>query len=89
MTASRTETDLTSDATGFLRERLSTLKQAGLTRKLRELKGEPGPKVCWDGRQVLLLCSNNYLGLAADERLKQASLQAVENYGCGSDLRSL
>ncbi len=82
--ASRTEIDLTSDAAAFLRERLSSLKQAGLTRKLRELKGEPGPKVCWNGRQVLLLCSNNYLGLAADERLKQASLQAVESYGCGA-----
>ncbi len=84
MTACRTELDLTSDATGFLRERLFSLKKAGRTRKLRQLKGAPGPQVCWNGRQVLLLCSNNYLGLAAHERLKQASLQAVENYGCGA-----
>ena len=84
MTDFKTEINLTSDATGFLRERLFSLKKAGLTRKLRELKGEPGPRVCWNGRQVLLLCSNNYLGLAADECLKQASLQAVENYGCGA-----
>ncbi len=82
--ASKPETDLTSDAAAFLRERLFALKKAGLTRKLREIKGEPGPKVYWNGRQVLLLCSNNYLGLAADRRLKQAALQAVENYGCGA-----
>ena len=86
--ASRNRTDLTTDpaprADEFLRESLESLKTAGLSRKLRELKGAPGPTVSVNGRQVLMLCSNNYLGIAADERLKQSAKQAIETFGCGA-----
>ena len=60
------------------------MKRAGLQRNLRFLQGAPGPRICLNGRSVLLLCSNNYLGLATDEKLKQAARQALETYGCGA-----
>ena len=68
----------------FVREALHSLRQAGLRRKLRDLEGAPGPRVRLGGREVLLLCSNNYLGLATDDRLKRAAQRATEVYGCGA-----
>lgn len=68
----------------FLRETLDSLKDAGLLRSLRNLEGAPGPKIIVNGRSALLLCSNNYLGLATDERVKQAAREALEAYGCGA-----
>jgi 8-amino-7-oxononanoate synthase len=90
--SSKTQTDLTSPsatavpdrAAAFLRADLDSLKKAGLARKLRELKGAPGPKVWLHGREVLLLCSNNYLGIAGDEKVKQAAHRALEAFGCGA-----
>ena len=73
-----------SDATAFIRELLRSIERSGLKRTLRELEGAPGPRVRLRGRDVLLLCSNNYLGLATDERLKRAACEAVEKYGCGA-----
>ena len=45
-------------------ERLEELRESGLHRRLRLIEGPQGPRVLLDGRPVLLLCSNNYLGLA-------------------------
>ena len=63
---------------------MESLKEAGLLRSFRGLEGAPGPRVVVNGRSVLLLCSNNYLGLATDERVKQAAREALETYGCGA-----
>jgi len=68
----------------FVREALHALVEAGLKRKLRDLEGAPGTRVRLAGREMLLLCSNNYLGLATDERLKRAAQNATEIYGCGA-----
>jgi len=76
-----------SDSTGsaaFLRETLEARRKAGLARRLRDLKGAPGPRVTLDGLEVLLLCSNNYLGIAGDEAVKQAARRALETFGCGA-----
>ncbi|MBI3895314.1 MAG: 8-amino-7-oxononanoate synthase [Acidobacteria bacterium] len=73
-----------TEAQAFLATTLHALQKAGLKRKLRDLEGAPGPRLTVDGRNVLLLCSNNYLGLATDERLKQAAHQAIEAFGCGA-----
>ncbi|MBI4464891.1 MAG: 8-amino-7-oxononanoate synthase [Acidobacteria bacterium] len=70
--------------TGFVRETLDVLKQAGQWRKLRDLEGAPGPRILLNGRSVLLLCSNNYLGLATEERVKQAAHEALDALGCGA-----
>ena len=63
---------------------LATLDDAGLLRRLRTLSGPPDPEVAVDGRRVLHLASNNYLGLASDPRLRAAAVAAVERWGCGT-----
>lgn len=77
-------TDTTPTPDAFLRETLDLLQDAGLLRSLRNLEGAPGPKIIVNGRPALLLCSNNYLGLATDERVKRAAREALETYGCGA-----
>src|SRR5438874_2359144 len=71
-------------ANSFLGETLESLRDSGLLRSLPHLEGAPGPRVMVNGRSVLLLCSNNYLGLAQDARVKQAAADAVQKYGCGA-----
>jgi len=53
-------------------ERLAELRDRGLHRRLRLIEGAQGPRVTLDGREVLLLCSNNYLGLADHPRVRDA-----------------
>ena len=64
--------------------RLADLRQAGLHRRLRLIEGPQGPHVLLDGAEVLLLCSNNYLGLADHPRVRQAAAQAAERFGAGA-----
>ncbi len=78
------ENHLISAPDAFLHETLDSLKHAGLLRSLRHLEGAPGPRIVVHGRSVLLLCSNNYLGLATDERVKQAACEALDTFGCGA-----
>lgn len=68
----------------YLTESLNELKAAGSYFKLRELESacEPVSKV--DGREVINLASNNYLGLANHPKLKEAALEAVRKFGTGS-----
>ncbi len=68
----------------FLTEELENLKSSGLYRTLRTIEGPQGPRVKIDGKEVILLCSNNYLGLADHPRLKEAVIKAIERYGVGS-----
>ena len=65
-------------------ERLSELRERGLHRKLRLVEGAQGPEVRLDGRPVLLLCSNNYLGLADHPRVRKAAAQAAMRWGAGA-----
>jgi glycine C-acetyltransferase/8-amino-7-oxononanoate synthase len=62
-------------------ERLAELESSGLRRSLRVVEGPQGPEVSLDGRPVLLLCSNNYLGLAGHPRLRRAAADAALNLG--------
>ncbi len=62
---------------------LDQLSQQGMLRSLRVVAGQ-GPKVNVDGREALLLCSNNYLGLAEHPALTEAMLAATRQYGTGS-----
>jgi glycine C-acetyltransferase len=66
------------------REVLDELREEGLLRSMRLLHGAQSGRVNLDGREVLLLCSNNYLGLADHPVLKEATIRAVERYGTGS-----
>ena len=65
-------------------ERLEDLRRAGLYRRLRLIEGPQGPRVTLDGAEVLLLCSNNYLGLADHPRVRQAAADAAERFGAGA-----
>ncbi len=65
-------------------DELDALRAQGLYRSVREISGSQGPRVCLEGREVLLLCSNNYLGLADHPELKSASINAVQRFGTGS-----
>jgi 8-amino-7-oxononanoate synthase len=67
-----------------IEERLDEIKARGLYRKLRCVSGPQGPRVLLDGRPVLLLCSNNYLGLADHPRVREAAAEAAMRYGAGS-----
>ncbi len=66
------------------RTRLRELEGQGMLRSLRTIGGPQGPRVDLEGREVLLLCSNNYLGLANHPRLREASAEASLAYGTGS-----
>ena len=65
-------------------ERLEELEQLGLARRLRLVSGPQGPTVLIDGRPVLLLCSNNYLGLADHPRVREAAAEAAMRWGVGA-----
>src|SRR5919204_509769 len=57
-------------------ERLDDLRERGLYRKLRLISGPQGAHVLLDGKPVLLLCSNNYFGLADHPRVREAAADA-------------
>jgi 8-amino-7-oxononanoate synthase len=64
--------------------RLDELKALGLHRRTRLVSGPQGPHVLLDGKPVLLLCSNNYLGLADHPRLREAAAEAAMRWGVGA-----
>lgn len=68
----------------MFKEELASLEKDGLLRKLRWVEGEQAPRVVIDGREVINLCSNNYLGLANHPELKKAAKEAIERYGCSA-----
>jgi 8-amino-7-oxononanoate synthase len=67
-----------------IHERLAELKELGLYRRMRMVSGPQGPRVVLDGKPVLLLCSNNYLGLADHPRVREAAADAAMRWGVGS-----
>ena len=65
-------------------ERLEELRDRGLYRRLRLVGGPQGPRVTLDGNQVLLLCSNDYLGLANHPKVRGAAAEAAMRWGAGA-----
>src|SRR5438067_10294112 len=68
----------------FLTEQINQLKQKGTHFKLRVLEDEQEPLCTFDGKQVINLASNNYLGLCTHPRLREAALEATKRFGVGS-----
>lgn len=68
----------------FLDDNLQDLKDRGLYNVIDPLESPNGPMIKIDGKELINLSSNNYLGLATDERLKKAATQAIEKYGVGA-----
>ena len=73
-----------ADPLAFLDAELDELNRRGLYRTPRVLNGEQTARASFDGRSVVNLSSNNYLGLTTHPRLRARALEAVERYGVGS-----
>lgn len=67
-----------------LAARLQDIEQRGLYRHMRLVAGAQDSTILLNGREMLLLSSNNYLGIANHPTLKRAAQQAVEEYGCSA-----
>src|SRR2546423_9121527 len=67
-----------------IQEQLEEIRELGLYRRMRLISGPQGPRVLLDGRPVLLLCSNNYLGLADHPRVREAAADAAMRWGVGA-----
>src|SRR5438046_1541284 len=72
------------DPLSFLGDQLSQLKEKGTYFKLRVLEDEQEPVCTFDGKKVINLASNNYLGLTTHPKLREAALAATSKYGIGS-----
>jgi glycine C-acetyltransferase len=68
----------------YLTDELNKLREQKLYQKLRILETEQKPVARFDGREVINLSSNNYLGLTTHPKLKQKALEAIEKWGVGS-----
>src|SRR3990172_9972913 len=68
----------------YLTDQLNDLKQKGTYFKLRVLEDEQAPVCTFDGKRVINLASNNYLGLTTHPELREAALAATKKYGVGS-----
>ncbi|MFW9910531.1 MAG: aminotransferase class I/II-fold pyridoxal phosphate-dependent enzyme, partial [Candidatus Thorarchaeota archaeon] len=72
------------DPTGWMKEEYQKLVDQKLNWVIRELQGPSTPKAKMDGKEVIMLCSNNYLNLTNHPKLKKAALKAIETHGVGS-----
>jgi len=72
------------DPAGFLKTEYEDLAEKALDWKLKELQGPSEPLSMVDGREVIVLCANNYLGLTTHPKLKRAATKAIKIYGVGS-----
>jgi glycine C-acetyltransferase len=73
-----------TDALRFLRTQLDELEEAGLRLRIRTLEDTQAARARFDGREVINLASNNYLGLCGDPRMKEAAAEAARRFGAGS-----
>ncbi len=74
---------MTNDRLQFIVDERNRLESEGLTVKIRTIGSAQGAWIDVDGRRVLNLCSNNYLGLANHPRLKAAAKAAIDSFGVG------
>jgi glycine C-acetyltransferase len=73
-----------SNPLAYLTSQLDEWKQAGTYQRLRVLESESAAESRFDGKEVINLASNNYLGLTTHPKLREAALAAVRQYGVGS-----
>lgn len=73
-----------TDPLSYLTSELNTLKEKGTYFRLRVLEDEQAPVCTFDGKKVVNLASNNYLGLTTHPKLREAALEATKKFGVGS-----
>ena len=79
-----TSTATRTNPLSYLGDQLTELKSKGTYFRLRVLEDEQAPLCTFDGKQVINLASNNYLGLTTHPKLREAALEATRKYGVGS-----
>lgn len=67
-----------------LKKELENIRNKGLYRKMPSVYTQPGPKVTVDGRELLMMASNDYLGLSSHPRIKKCATEAIEQWGAGA-----
>jgi glycine C-acetyltransferase len=72
------------DPLSYLGEQMNELKQKGTHFRLRVLEDEQKPVTTFDGKRVINIASNNYLGLTTHPKLREAATNAIKKYGTGS-----
>src|SRR5205823_4301331 len=72
------------DPLSYLTDQINQLKEKGTHFKLRVLEDEQEPVCTFDGKKVINVASNNYLGLTTHPKLREAALEATRKYGVGS-----
>ncbi|MBU1006532.1 MAG: aminotransferase class I/II-fold pyridoxal phosphate-dependent enzyme, partial [Candidatus Omnitrophica bacterium] len=72
------------DFNNLLQQELDDLKAQGLFRDMARIDSAQGPTVTINNKEVILLSSNNYLGLASHPEIIKAQIQAVREFGAGS-----
>jgi len=72
------------NATGFLKQEYDALVAQSLDWRIKQLQGPSTPHAKVDGKDVLMLCSNNYLNLSNHPKLKEAAASAIQTHGAGS-----
>src|SRR5689334_23827148 len=77
-------TTTTRPQLSYLADQMNELKKKGTHFKLRVLEDEQAPECTVDGKHVINLASNNYLGLTTHPKLREAAIAAVKQYGVGS-----
>src|SRR3954447_16603725 len=77
-------TAIRTDPLSYLGKQLDELRQKGTHFKLRVLEDEQAPVCTFDGKKVINLASNNYLGLTTHPKLREAALEATRKFGVGS-----
>lgn len=75
---------MAANVMAFIEQELDELRNKGLFRRLRELESPQGARAVFDGREVINLSSNNYLGLTNHPRLVEAAVRATQQFGAGS-----
>src|SRR5207245_4903355 len=73
-----------SNPLSYLHDQLETWRAEGTYQRLRILQSASAAEARFDGKQVINLASNNYLGLTTHPKLREAALEAVRKYGVGS-----
>ena len=72
-----------TDRIDWIQEELNALKESGAYNNIRTIESPQGAWLVVDGKRVLNFCSNNYLGLANEPRLREAAKRAIDTHGVG------
>ncbi|MDM9384815.1 8-amino-7-oxononanoate synthase [Chlorogloeopsis sp. ULAP01] len=75
---------MAADPYAWIEQSLATIHRADWYRSVQTINGHPGATVLLEGREVINFASNDYLGLAGDERLIAAATAATQEFGTGS-----